>query len=139
MPACSDEILADDWEDIPLPPGTGSGRENFKAQGLAWMRTIFPDLVVTNEDILVSADGSKVAVRSVDRGTECGAALGIPATGKRAEFRAFDIHHLKDGVMVKTWHLEDFFGWSVSSARSSFRRSPEPTRNIRESKTRKPR
>ena len=105
-----DEILADDWEDIPPPPGAGSGRESFKAQGLAWMRTIFPDLVITNEDIIVSADGSKVAVRSVDRGTQSGAALGIPATGKRAEFRAFDIHHLKDGVIVKTWHLEDFFG-----------------------------
>jgi ketosteroid isomerase-like protein len=49
-----DEILADDWEDIPPPPGAGSGRESFKAQGLAWMRTIFPDLVITNEDIIVS-------------------------------------------------------------------------------------
>lgn len=105
-----DEILADDWEDIPLPPGVELGRESFKTQGLAWMRTIFPDLVVTNEDVIVSADGSKVAVRSVGRGTQSGAALGIPATGKRAEFRAFDIHHLKDGVIVKTWHLEDFFG-----------------------------
>jgi predicted ester cyclase len=108
-----DEILAEDWEDIPLPPGTGPGRESFKAQGLAWMRTVFPDLVVTNEDVIVSADGSKVAVRSVGRGTQSGAALGIPATGKRAEFRAFDIHHLKDGVIVRTWHLEDFFGMAM--------------------------
>lgn len=60
-----DEILADDWEDAPLPPGTGPGRENYKAQALPWMRTIFPDLVITNEDVIVSADGSKVAVRSV--------------------------------------------------------------------------
>lgn len=105
-----DEILADDWEDAPLPPGTGPGRENYKAQALPWMRTIFPDLVITNEDVIVSADGSKVAVRSVGRGTQSSEVLGIPATGKRAEFRAFDIHHLKDGVIVKSWHLEDFFG-----------------------------
>ena len=105
-----DEILADDWEDIPLPPGTQLGRENFKAQGLAWVRTVFPDFVATNEDIIVSADGRKVAVRSVSRGTHTGDLLGIPATGKKVEFWAFDIHHLEDGVIVKTWHLEDFLG-----------------------------
>ncbi len=77
------------------------------------MRTVFPDLVVTNEDVIVSADGSKVAVRSASRGTQSGEMLGIPATGKRAEFRAFDIHHLKDGVIVRTWHLEDFFGLAM--------------------------
>jgi steroid delta-isomerase-like uncharacterized protein len=108
-----DEILADDWEDIPLPPGTGPGRENFKAQGLAWVRAAFPDLVVANEDVIASADGSKVAVRSVSRGTQSGAVLGIPGTGKRAEFRAVDIHHLKDGVIVRTWHLEDFLGMAM--------------------------
>jgi hypothetical protein len=26
------------------------------------------------------------------------------------EFRAFDIHQLEDGVIVKSWHLEDFLG-----------------------------
>ncbi len=105
-----DEILADDWEDIPLPPGTEPGRESFKAQGHAWMRAVFPDLVVTNEDVIVSADGSKVVVRSVGGGTHSGELLGIPATGKRAEYRAVDIHQLKDGVTVRTWHLEDFLG-----------------------------
>ena len=105
-----DEVLAEDWEDIPLPPGTKLGRESFKAEGLAWMRAVFPDFTVANEDIIVSADGSKVAVRSVSGGTHAGEVLGIPATGKRAEFRAFDIHHLRDGVIVRTWHLEDFFG-----------------------------
>jgi steroid delta-isomerase-like uncharacterized protein len=105
-----DEVLAEDWEDIPLPPGTKLGRESFKAEGLAWMRTVFPDFTVVNEDFIVSADGSKVAVRSVSGGTHAGEMLGIPPTGKRAEFRAFDIHHLRDGVIVRTWHLEDFFG-----------------------------
>jgi predicted ester cyclase len=105
-----DDILADDWEDIPLPPGTGPGRENFKSQGLAWVRTTFPDFVAVNQDIIVSADGSKVAVRSVSGGTQAGELFGIPATGKKVEFRAFDIHQLKDGVIVRTWHLEDFLG-----------------------------
>jgi predicted ester cyclase len=105
-----DEILAEDWEDIPLPPGTRLGREGFKEQGLGWIRTVFPDFTVTNEDVIVSADGSKVAVRSVSGGTHAGEILGIPPTGKRVEFRAFDIHHLVGGVIVRTWHLEDFLG-----------------------------
>jgi steroid delta-isomerase-like uncharacterized protein len=108
-----DEILADDWEDIPLPPGVEPGRESFKAQGLTWMRTIFPDLVVINEDVIISADGSKVVVRSVGRGTQSGEMLGIPGTGKKVEFRAVDIHQLKDGVIVRTWHLEDFLGMAM--------------------------
>lgn len=105
-----DEILAEDWEDIPLPPGVTLGRESFKAQGLGWIRTVFPDFTVINEDVIVSADGSKVAVRSVSGGTHAGEMLGIAPTGKRVEFRAFDIHQLKDGVIVRTWHLEDFLG-----------------------------
>jgi predicted ester cyclase len=109
-----DEILADDWEDIPLPPGTGPGRENFKAQGLTWVRAVFPDFTVDNQDIIVSADGSKVVVRSVSGGTQKGELFGIPATGKRVEFRAVDIHELKDGVIVRTWHLEDFLGAAMA-------------------------
>ena len=66
--------------------------------------------MVTNEDVIVSADGSKVVVRSVGSGTHSGELLGIPATGTRAEYRAVDIHQLKDGVIVRTWHLEDFLG-----------------------------
>jgi predicted ester cyclase len=105
-----DEILAEDWEDIPLPPGTTLGRESFKTHGLGWIRTVFPDFTVTNEDVIVSADGSKVAVRSVSRGTHTGELLGIPPTGARVEFRAFDIHQLAGGVIIRTWHLEDFLG-----------------------------
>lgn len=105
-----DDVLAEDWEDIPLPPGTERGRENFKTQGLAWMRTVFPDFTVTNEEFIVSADGGKVAVRSVSGGTHLGEMFGIPATGEKVEFRAFDIHHLKNGLIVRTWHLEDFLG-----------------------------
>jgi steroid delta-isomerase-like uncharacterized protein len=103
-----DEILADDWEDIPLPPGVERGRESFKSQGLGYIRAAFPDFTVTNEDVIVSADGSKVAVRSTSRGTHQGPLAGIPATGKKVEFRAFDIHRLEGGVIVETWHLEDF-------------------------------
>jgi predicted ester cyclase len=83
-------------------------------------RTVFPDFTVTNEDLIVSADGSKVAVRSVSGGSHSGEMLDIPATGKRAEFRAFDIPSSQDGVMVRTWHLEDSSRWSCNLVIRSF-------------------
>jgi steroid delta-isomerase-like uncharacterized protein len=103
-----DEVLAEDWEDIPLPPGWAPGREGYKNVGLVALRTMFPDFEVTNEDIIVSADGSKVTVRSVSRGTHSGEIFGIPATGKEVAFRAIDIHQLENGKIARSWHLEDF-------------------------------
>jgi predicted ester cyclase len=105
-----DEVLAEDWQDIPLPPGTGPGRESFKTQGLGWVRATFPDFVAVNQDVIISADGSKVVVRSVSGGTHAGELFGIAGTGKKVEFSAIDIHELTDGVIVRTWHLEDFLG-----------------------------
>lgn len=111
--ALLDEILAEDWEHIPLPPGWKPGREGYKTGGLVYLRTMFPDFSVTNEDVVVSADGTKVAVRSVSRGTHAGEVLGIPATGKEFAFRAIDIHELEDGKIARSWHLEDFFGLAM--------------------------
>jgi len=64
-------------------------------------------------DLTVVAALNKIDLPAAEperRAEEIERVLGIPATGKRAEFRAFDIHHLKGGVIVRTWHLEDFFG-----------------------------
>jgi ketosteroid isomerase-like protein len=102
-----DDVLHPDWEDIPLPPGVPSrGREIYKPT-IAWLRGVLAGFEITHEDIVVSGD--RVAVRSVSRGTHSGEMLGIPATGHDVEFRAFDFHRLEDGLIVQTWHLEDFF------------------------------
>ncbi len=103
----ADEVLAPDWEDIPLNPGQGPGREGYK-QTIAYLRGVFPDLNITIEDIVVSGD--RVAVRSVARGTHSGEILGVPATGRQVEFRAFDFHRLEGGRIMQSWHLEDYFG-----------------------------
>ncbi len=103
----ADEVLAPDWEDIPLNPGQGPGREGYK-QTIAYLRGVFPDLNITIEDIVVSGD--RVAVRSVARGTHSGEILGVPATGRQVEFRAFDFHRLEGGQIFQSWHLEDYFG-----------------------------
>ena len=99
-----DRVLAEDWADHPLSPGQQPGRAGF-APVIAGFRMVFPDLAVTNEDVLVAGD--KVAVRSTIRGTHQRELLGIPATGQ-AVFMAIDLHRVAGGQIVETWHIEDY-------------------------------
>jgi steroid delta-isomerase-like uncharacterized protein len=100
-----DRILAEDWDDHPLAPGQAPGRAGFPPI-VAGFRATFPDLTVTNEDVIVA--GEKVTVRSTIRGTQQGPFLGIPATGKAVEFMAIDIHRIANGQIAETWHIEDY-------------------------------
>lgn len=101
-----DEALAPDWEAIPAMR-TGPGADGWKAS-IAHLRGVFTDLTTTIEDVVVSGD--LVAVRSVSRGVHAGELLGVPGTGRQIEFRASDFHRLENGRIVRTWHLEDYFG-----------------------------
>lgn len=101
-----DEALAPDWEAIPAMR-TGPGADGWKAS-IAHLRGAFTDLTTTIEDVVVSGD--LVAVRSVSRGVHTGELLGVPGTGRQIEFRASDFHRLENGRIVRTWHLEDYFG-----------------------------
>jgi steroid delta-isomerase-like uncharacterized protein len=100
-----DRVLAEDWVDHPLAPGQAPGREGFKPI-VGFFRTVFPDLQLVIEDVLV--DGDKVAVRSTFRGTHQGEFFGIPPTGKQIEAMAIDIHRIENGRIVETWHVEDW-------------------------------
>ena len=100
-----DTILAEDWADHPLSPGQQPGRAGF-APVIAGFREIFPDLTITNDDVI--ACGDKVSVRSTIQGTQQGELLGIPATGKPVEFKAIDIHRIANGQIAETWHIEDY-------------------------------
>ena len=104
--ALVDEALAPDWEAIPAMR-TGDGPDGWKAS-IAHLRGVVTALTVTIED--VAGSWALVAVRSVSRGTHTGELLGVPGTGRQIEFRASDFHHLADGRITRTWHLEDYFG-----------------------------
>jgi steroid delta-isomerase-like uncharacterized protein len=105
----ADEVLTPDWEDIPLLPGVGTGPQGYK-DTIGFLRSVFPDLTMTVEDVVVDGDAErgKVAVRSTARGTHRGEILGVPATGRTVEFSAFDVHHLRAGRIERSWHLEDY-------------------------------
>ncbi len=61
----------------------------------------FPDLNVTVE--ATAAEGADVAVRWSAAGTHQGAALGIPASRRRASFRGVTWLRFKDGRIVEGW------------------------------------
>jgi predicted ester cyclase len=100
-----DTILAEDWADHPLGPGQQPGRAGFPPV-IEMFRGIFPDLQLTNDDVIVCGD--KATVRSTIHGTQDGELFGIPPTGKALEFMAIDIHRLANGQIAETWHIEDF-------------------------------
>ena len=100
-----DTILAEDWVDHPLSPGQQPGRAGFPPV-IEGFRMVFPDLTITNEDVIVAGD--KVTVRSTGRGTQQGEFLGIPPAGKQVEFMTIDIHRIENGLIVETWHIEDY-------------------------------
>ncbi|GAA2062602.1 ester cyclase [Williamsia deligens] len=102
-----DDVLAADWVDIPLAPGQEQGPSGMAAQ-IGLFRRAMPDYSVVHEDLI--AQGDRVAVRNTVSGTHQGAFMGIEATGRRIEMRTMDVHQVRDGQIVVTWHLEDFAG-----------------------------
>jgi steroid delta-isomerase-like uncharacterized protein len=102
-----DDVLAADWIDLPLAPGQEQGPAGMAAQ-IARFRHAMPDYTVEHQDIIVQGD--KVAVRNTVSGTHRGAFMGLEPTGKRIEMRTMDVHQVRGGKIVATWHLEDFAG-----------------------------
>ena len=102
-------VLAADWANEPIAPGQTPGADGFRGL-VPWLRSVWPDFTITHDEVVVSADRSKVAVRSTSRVTHTNEFLGVPATGRTAEYRAFDFHHIADGRILRSYHLEDFLG-----------------------------
>ena len=105
QPELLDKVLAPDWEDFPMAPGQAQGRDGFKPI-VAGFNQIFQGLKITNDDIIESGD--KVVVRSTIEGTQAGDFAGFRSKGRPFKIMAIDIHQLKDGMIVKSWHIEDW-------------------------------
>src|SRR5205823_14624824 len=85
-------------------PGGIEGSKQFIAMYL----TAFPDVHFTVEDII--AEGDKVVTRLTVRGTQQGAFMGIPATGKQTTSTGIDINRIVDGKSVEHWLEMDTLG-----------------------------
>jgi predicted ester cyclase len=58
---------------------------------------------VTAEDVIVSADESRVVGRYRYEGTHTGNLLGYPATGNAFTMRSIDIWRVENGRFVEHW------------------------------------
>ena len=107
QPDLLDQVLAPEWEDVPLHPGQKAGRDAFKPM-IAGFNQMFGGLEITNYDIIEAGD--KVVVRSTLQGTQISEFAGFPSKKRPFKIMAIDIHQFKDGKVVKTWHIEDWLG-----------------------------
>jgi steroid delta-isomerase-like uncharacterized protein len=80
--------------------GAVFGPEQFK-KFFTVVRTAFPDLQFTIEDLIAEED--KVAVRFVEHGTHQGVWMGIPPTGNPITVQGVAIFHIARGQIVHQW------------------------------------
>jgi steroid delta-isomerase-like uncharacterized protein len=76
------EHLADDFVEHEQTPGLAPGKDGVKAF-FRMQRAAFPDLHMDVEDVV--ANGDKAVARVKYTGTNRGAFMGMPATGKRVD------------------------------------------------------
>ena len=77
-----------------------TGFEGLKQVGLM-MNGAFPDVVVTEEDLIASGD--KVVERSSAAATHKGAMMGAPPTNKKIKWSEIHIYRLHDGKIAEHW------------------------------------
>jgi predicted ester cyclase len=108
-----DEVITEDWDDIPLGPGQEPGRAGARTliEGLG---KAFSDLRFVVEEIIDARgeDGNgMVGVRARLHGVYTGELFGIAPTGRQTEVRTHDFHQVVDGRIVRSYHMEDWVGW----------------------------
>ena len=89
-------------------PGTVDGLANVAAMLRGFVGAL-PDLTATEQDLV--AEGDTVAVRYVVEATHKGDLMGIPATGRRVRWDAFDVYRVADGKIVEEWASDDLLAF----------------------------
>jgi steroid delta-isomerase-like uncharacterized protein len=87
--------------------GVSPGPEGV-VQFFAMARAAMPDLHATLDELI--AEGDRVVARGTITGTQTGAFMGIPATGKRVAIAYIDINWIADGKIAERWANQDDLG-----------------------------
>ena len=107
-----DTLFSADWQDIPLAPGQKAGPEGLKNL-ISFFNQTFPDIEITLQDIFGTAD--RIAVRAEMTFTHDKEFMGIAPVNQKVKVSLLELHHLKNGKITHTWHLEDWFGLLMHS------------------------
>jgi len=94
-----DHLFSQSFQHHFAPPAR-PGLLGFKDIG-RMMNAAFPDVVVTEEDLIVTAD--RVVERSSARGAHWGDFMGNPPTGKPIAWTEIHIHRIADGKISEHW------------------------------------
>lgn len=98
---------SEDWESVGNYTGENEPRDAFVGQ-MGFFAQLMPDL---NWDVqAMHQDGNFVTVRSRASATPVGPLFGVDGEGRSFDIMTIDIHELEDGVIVRTYHVEDWAG-----------------------------
>jgi predicted ester cyclase len=70
------------------------------------LTTAIPDLKFQMKEVLISGD--RVTVLGEFEGTPAGDLFGIPHSGKSFRVMTLDVQTIKDGKIVRTFHMENW-------------------------------
>jgi steroid delta-isomerase-like uncharacterized protein len=104
--AAADDIFADGLIDHQGPV-TAIGRENVK-QFVAGLLQAFPDLQFEIGHLI--AEGEKVCVNVIGRGTHRGEFRGVAPTGRPVTILGTSIMRIADGKIAERWNITDMAG-----------------------------
>ena len=102
-----ERIVAEHMVDHNVAPGQKQGRKGV-LEAVEMFRAAFPDLKITIESLV--ADEERVSVTGKMSGTNQGALMGAPPTGKTVSFAYMDMYAIAHGQIVEVWHVEDLAG-----------------------------
>jgi ketosteroid isomerase-like protein len=104
--AIQEAVLSEDYESCAgYLPGECWGRETSIAVVANFASTI-PDMTFRIHEVLVAGD--RIIVRGEVAGTPSGDLFGVPHTGKSFRIMAVDIQTVRDGKIVRTFHMENW-------------------------------
>ncbi len=100
----AEEYVSPSAVDHLVPPGLPQNLEGSK-QFFGMLRAAFPDFKYTIQDTV--GEGDLIAQRVTGEGTMKGSFLGMPATGKHAQWDELHIVRMQDGKVVEHWGSVD--------------------------------
>jgi steroid delta-isomerase-like uncharacterized protein len=99
-----DELCSAEYVDHDPFPGTSADLDGLK-ESVTIIRSAFPDIEATPDDIVV--EGDRLAVRSTMRATHEGDFMGVPASGKKIEVANYDFVRFEGDKAVEHWGVID--------------------------------
>ncbi len=114
-------FVAEDYTGVSGQKGPAAFAEPIKP-----LRQGFPDIRWTVEDLV--AEGDRVAVRWIWRGTHTGPFRGFAATGKNVTNRGMVIFNFRDGKIIESWIETDRLGFlqQIGAVPQDLGSAPQP-------------